>query len=174
MDYKLLIIQTIGFIGTFFYLISFQFKNNKTLFRAQFISYIFYSLHFFLLGAFTGGLSYLVCLTKSFCLSSNNKILHSKTICIILCIAQIIVGIITYQGLISILPIIANVAAIIAGYSGNARNIRLVGVFINSPLWIAHNLYVGSLAGVIDELITEISIIVSIYRYGFNKENGEK
>ena len=163
----------IGFIGTFFYFISFQFKNNKTLFRVQFISYIFYSLHFFLLGAFTGGLSYLVGLIKSFCLSSSNKKLHSKIMCIILCITQIAVGIITYQGLISILPIIANVAAIIAGYSGNARSIRLVGIFINSPLWIAHNLYVESWAGVIDELIAEASMIVSMIRYRFNKRNDD-
>lgn len=165
MDYKQIAIQLVGFVGTFFYLISFQFKNNKTLFRVQFIAYLFYSLHFFLLGAYTGSLSYIVELTKAFCLASDNKFLRSNKMCIILCVTQTIVGIITYEDLYSILPIIANLSVIIAGYSYNPKYIRLVGCLINSPLWIVHNVIVGSWAGVVDELITETSIVVSLVRY---------
>lgn len=162
-----LFVQIVGFIGTFFYFVSFQFKDTKKLFRVQFLSYIFYIIHFFLLKAYTGSLSYIVGLLKSFCLSSENGELHSKNTCVLLCILQVIIGIITYTDVISILPIIANVAAVIAGFSNNGAYIRFVGIFINSPLWIVYNVVVKSFAGVVDEILTEISMIVSVFRYGF-------
>ena len=40
-------------------------------------------------------------------------------------------------------------------------------MFINSPLWIVYDVATGSLAGVMDELVTEISMIVSILRFGW-------
>lgn len=40
-------------------------------------------------------------------------------------------------------------------------------MFINSPLWIVYDVTTGSLAGVMDELVTEISMIVSILRFGW-------
>ncbi len=40
-------------------------------------------------------------------------------------------------------------------------------MFINSPLWIVYDIIVGSRAGILDEIITECSVIVSILRYGW-------
>ena len=171
---KNLFIQLIGFIGTFFYFSSYQFKENKKLYRFQFISYIFYVLHFFLLGAITGAISYIINLISSYCLSSNNKKLHSNKMCIILCLSLIVVGCFTWNGIITLLPIIANIAAIIGGYTHNAKKIRFVGIFINSPLWIIHNAIVGSWSGVIDELICEGSMIISVIRYGWNNLDKEE
>jgi len=68
---------------------------------------------------------------------------------------------------VSLLPIIANIAATIGGYTYNARKIRVVGIFINSPLWIIYDILVGSWAGILDEVVTEASMIISIYRYGW-------
>ena len=64
-------------------------------------------------------------------------------------------------------PVAANIAATIGGYTHNARKIRLAGMFVNSPLWIIYDVIVGSWAGILDELVTECSMIVSILRYGW-------
>ena len=40
-------------------------------------------------------------------------------------------------------------------------------MFINSPLWIIYDILVGSWAGILDEIVTEFSMIVSILRYGW-------
>ncbi|MBO5568468.1 MAG: YgjV family protein, partial [Clostridia bacterium] len=37
----------------------------------------------------------------------------------------------------------------------------------NSPLWIVYDVIVGSWAGILDEVVTELSIIISIIRYGW-------
>ena len=40
-------------------------------------------------------------------------------------------------------------------------------MFVNSPLWIIYDVIIGSWAGILDEIVTEISMIVSIFRYGW-------
>ena len=73
----------------------------------------------------------------------------------------------TWSGWISMLLVMANIAATNAGYSNNARKIRLAGMLINSPLWIVYDLIVGSWAGILDEVVSELSMIISIIRYGW-------
>ena len=64
---------------------SYQCKNNKKLYRMQLVSYICYTMHLLLLGAITGGSSYMLNLVRSFCLSSDNEFLKSRKTCCILC-----------------------------------------------------------------------------------------
>ena len=45
--------------------------------------------------------------------------------------------------------------------------VTIAGIFINSPLWIVYNIIVGSWAGILDEIVTEASMLLSIYRYGW-------
>ena len=162
-----LIIQAIGFLGTIFYFLSYQCKANKNLFRVQFVSYLFYTVHLLFLGAVTGGISYILNLIRSFCLGRRNAFLKSKKMCVIICALQVLTLYFTWGGWISVLPVVANIASTIGGYTYNARKIRIVGMFINSPLWIVYNVIVGSWAGILDEVVSEISMIISIWRYGW-------
>ena len=150
-------IQLIGFLGTILFFVSFQCKNKKNMFKVQFLSYLFYTTHLFLLGAYTGGISYILNTVRSFCLSSNSKFAKSKEMCLIICLLQVMTLFFTWSGVISLLPIIANIAATIG-----------VAMFVNSPLWIIYDVIVGSWAGILDEVVTELSIIISIIRFGWN------
>ena len=167
-----LLIQAIGLIGTALFFLSFQCKSNKNLFRVQFLSYLFYTIHLILLGAITGGISYIINTFRSFCLGSKIEFARSKKMCVIICIMQLIALAITWSGWISLLPVAANIAATVGGYTHNARKIRIVGMFVNSPLWIIYDIIVGSWAGILDEVVSEISMIISIIRYGW-KNLGE-
>lgn len=164
---KYLLIQMVGLLGTVLYFISYQFKNNRSLFRMQFASYMCYTIHLILLGAITGGLSTLLNTVRSFCLGSKNRFLRSNIMCGILCSLQVAALVVSWAGWISLLPIVANIASTIGGYTNNARKIRAAGMFINSPLWIVYSLIVGSWAGVLDELVSEASMIISVIRYGW-------
>ena len=165
-------IQVIGLIGTALFFLSFQCKSNNNLFRVQFLSYLFYTIHLILLGAITGGISYIINTFRSFCLGSKIEFARSKKMCVIICIMQLIALAITWSGWISLLPVAANIAATVGGYTHNARKIRIVGMFVNSPLWIIYDIIVGSWAGILDEVVSEISMIISIIRYGW-KNLGE-
>ena len=160
-------VQGIGFLGTILFFLSYQFKSNKMLFRVQFVSYLCYTVHLLMLGAITGGISYILNTVRSFCLGSKHPFLKSKTMCWIICILQVFTLILTWDRWWSILPVAANIAATIGGYTRNPRKIRIAGMFINSPLWIVYDILVGSWAGILDEVVTEASMIISICRYGW-------
>ena len=40
-------------------------------------------------------------------------------------------------------------------------------MLINSPLWIIYDVIVGSWAGILDEVVSEASMVLSIIRYGW-------
>lgn len=161
------IIQLIGLIGTGLYLASYQFKKNRTLFIMQGGSYCFYFLHYYLLGATTAAYSIIINFIRSALLGSNNKWAKSKYACALLCALQLVVLKITWIGWISLLPCIANIASTIGGYTYNPQKIRSANMFVNSPLFIIYAVIVGSWAGVIDELISEASMIISVVRFGW-------
>lgn len=167
MTAKYILIQLIGLSGTMLFFFSYQCKSNRVLFRVQFASYLIYTLHLFLLGATTGAVSYVVNTLRSFCLGSKWKPARGEGMCAVLCLMQLCALAFTWSGWMSVLPVAANIASTIAGYTDNPRKIRAAAMFVNSPLWMLYNVLSGSLAGILDEIVTEISLIVSIARFGW-------
>ena len=167
MSTRYILIQAIGLVGTILFFFSFQCRSNRSLFRIQFLSYLFYTIHLLLLGAVTGGISYVINTVRSICLGSDWKFAKGKAMCVIICAAQVAALALTWSGWISLLPVTANIAATIGGYTHNPRKVRLASMLVNSPLWIIYDVIVGSWAGILDEIVTELSIIISIFRYGW-------
>lgn len=167
-------IQLIGVAGTLLFFLSYQCRSNRNLFRVQLLSYLFYTAHLLLLGALTGGVSYMINTLRSFCLGSRWKFAHSRAMCAIICAMQLAALALTWSGWISILPVAANIAATLGGYTHNPRKIRIAGMFVNSPLWIVYDLCVGSWAGLLDEAVTEGSMILSIVRFGWKNLDREE
>ncbi|MDO4475783.1 MAG: YgjV family protein [Lachnospiraceae bacterium] len=172
MEIPYLLIQVIGFTGTILFFLSFQCKRNRRLFQVQFLSYLFYTIHLLLLGATTGAVSYLINLLRSACLGSRWEFAKSRYMCGLLCLLQIAALCFTWAGPLSILPVAANIASTLGGYTNNARKIRLAGMLINSPLWILYDVAVGSWAGIMDEVVSELSMLISIWRYGWKGLDG--
>ncbi|MBO5557022.1 MAG: YgjV family protein [Oscillospiraceae bacterium] len=172
MTAKYLLIQGIGLLGTALFFASFQCKSNKRLFQIQFLSYLLYTVHLLLLGAVTGGASYIINMLRSACLGSRRPFAHRKEMCLLLCLLQLGALAFTWAGWISLLPVAANIAATIGGYTHNGRKIRLVGMLINSPLWIVYDVIVGSWAGILDEAVSETSMLISILRFGWKNLDG--
>ena len=167
MPMKFIFVQGIGILGTVLFFLSYQCKRNKNLFRVQFVSYLCYTAHLLMLGAVTGGISYILNTVRSFCLGSKYAVLKGNAACAVLCALQLVTLYFTWDGWWSVLPVAANIAATVGGYTHNPRKIRVVGMLVNSPLWIVYDIAVGSWAGVLDELVSEASMILSICRYGW-------
>lgn len=167
-------IQLIGVAGTLLFFLSYQCRSNRNLFRVQLLSNLFYTAHLLLLGALTGGVSYMINTLRSFCLGSRWKFAHSQGMCAIICAMQLAALALTWSGWISILPVAANIAATLGGYTHNPRKIRIAGMCINSPLWIVYDVCVGSWAGLLDEAVTEGSMILSIVRFGWKNLDREE
>lgn len=169
MTPQFILIQIIGLLGTALYFASFQCRENKMLFRVQLLSYVLYTVHMLLLGAITGGVSYMINGIRSFCLSGKWEFGKSKSMCAILCLLQAAALWLTWGGWISLLPVVANIASTIGGYTKNPKKIRIAGIFINSPLCIVYDVIVGSWAGILDEVLSEASMIISVIRFGWKE-----
>jgi len=174
MDTRQLLIQTIGFAGTVLFFFSYQCRENRRLFQVQLASYLLYTVHLLLLGAVTGGISYILNTLRSFCLGSRYEVLKGKAACGLICLLQLTALYFTWDSWHSLLPVAANIAATVGGYTRDGRKIRLVGMLINSPLWMIYNLLVGSWAGILDEIVSEASMLLSICRYGWKNLEGAK
>ena len=164
-----LAVQLVGLAGTVLILLSFQCRSNKRLFGVQLAAYLCYTAHMLLLGAVSGGLSYMINAVRSFCLGGKKRFLNSRGMCVILCVLQACVLAVSREGWLSLLPVAANIVSTVAGYTHNPRKVRLAALFINSPLWVVYDVFVGSWAGILDEAVTMGSVIVSGIRYGWKE-----
>ena len=159
--------QAVGFIAAAFVIISFQYKENKKLFMLQIISSAVFALQFFMLGAYTGMIMNILGVVRCTVLFARPaKISTSKVTLAILVVLFIAMGVITWSGILSLLPIIGMVLSMFAMWSGNGKVIRLAQLFIVSPCWLIYNAFAPSFAGVLVEALNMVSVIISIKRFG--------
>ena len=72
-------------------------------------------------------------------------------------------GILTWQGMKSILIIVAKVLSTVAYGNKNTTVVRTI-IFMTSASWLIYNYCVFSIAGVVCEALTLISLLIGIVR----------
>ena len=168
---KDLLIQMIGGIGYFLLALSFYKKEKKEILIMQVISYIFFTIHYYLLNAITGTMCNilgLISLVIIYYLSVKNK--NKKTIVLIMIPILLIISLLTYQNIFSIFPIIAVIISLLSFINDNENIIRFIGI-ISAIGWLIYAIVYHSYVAI----IFEISIIIStVIAYIKNKNNSGK
>ena len=95
---------------------------------------------------------------------------HTKVIFIFVNIIIIIMGLLTYENLYSLLPIIGVVLHTSAFWIDDEKNIRRVS-FLGSPFWLVYNFVSGAYGSCIGDILSMISIGISIVRYDIKRKN---
>ena len=169
-----LAIQAIGFVGVAFFIASYQIKSNKALFLCQLMGCIVFCIQFFIMGAYTGAVSLIINIVRNLLLLKIKdwKLVGSKVTMFVILAMLLAMTIYTWDGAISLLPLISVAATTIGYWTNNAQKIRL-SQFIGSPCVLLYDILIRSWGGVLNESITLISIIVSVIRFGW-KEMGEE
>lgn len=152
-------------------IISYYQKNRAKIIFLNVIYIILYSTHYFLLNAYTAGSLLLLCLFRSLYLYIKERTNKPKNIAmlIIFLILQIICAMFTWQGVISFLPLAATLLFTISLWNNNLTFYKVSGLIV-TLLYIANNICLKSVAGIISEVIT--LILISIATIEFFK--GEK
>lgn len=169
--------QAVGIIAAVISISSFQFKNNKMLFILRAISSILFALNYFLIGAFTAAIINAINIVCMLLMVYGER--HRYIAIPIGLSATYIVSVFfTYEGILSILLLVAQLACVISMWTADGLKIRLVQLFVASPIWLINNIIVFTIGGIVTEVFAIISVIVSIVRYGFKglrrKENTER
>ena len=161
--------QALGFIGAGLYVFSFQIRDVKKLFITQVIAAVFFTVHFVLLGAYTGAVqNSLAILRGILLLLRDKKWAKSKFTLAGLIACYVVSGIAMYSGVLSLLPVIAMIVSTIAMWTGDGFKIRVTQLAVTSPCWLIYNISVTSLAGILTESFNIVSVIISFIRYGKN------
>lgn len=170
-----LFVQGIGFVGVALYFVSFQVKSNRGLFFVQFLGCLMFTIQFAFLNALSGCFSLIIIMIRNLLLVAQSRYDWAKWRgwCWVLCIILVIIGYTTWNGPASLLPVIGVLASTIGYFTNNARNIRMSNLLVNSPCSLLYDIIVHSWGGVISESLGILSIVISIYRFGWKALDGD-
>lgn len=158
--------NTIGIFAIVIWVISIQNIDKKGILIYQIIANILYGLQYFLLGAYSAStmdfISGFRCLFFYLEEEKSNKI--SNYSIIFFTILIIILGIFTYNGIISILPILTSLIYMYSLWQNNLNVTRYLFV-IAAFVWLCYNINVGTHINIIGNSFEIISGIVSIIRF---------
>ena len=167
MELRYLVAQAVGFIAMAVIILSFQCKSSRKLFFVQLCGNAIYMVHFTLLGAYSGGGALLVSCLRNLVYSSNRPWAAWKGWPWVMVSCNLLLTVLTWKDWFSLFPLAVGVALAVSGWTRNGKTIRLANLFVVAPCWLIYDFYSGSLAGVLTDSFSMISVIVSVIRYGW-------
>ena len=165
-----IIAQIMGGLVLILTVISVHFKTKERVVLCFIFANIFCSIQYFLLGAITGGvisiLNTIRCLV--FYLYKKKNIKPSLTILLIFEIIAIISGIISWQNMWSIIPIVVTIVYTYGLWQDDMKVIRITTAIAGFG-WGIYNIVVMAYVGAIQSISQLISSIIAIFRNDKNK-----
>lgn len=155
--------QVFGIVALFILILSFQQNNTEKLFKLQIASCLTYSLEYLLLGGFSGALICFICAIRNLVFSKHKEqipVFWLYTFLIIMFVSSII----SYTGLVSLLPLLSALVYTIALWHKKLRIIRLAELLV-AFIYIIYNIYILAYTSVLSSIIELVTTIFAIYRF---------
>ena len=157
--------QIFGWLAALLTFISYQCKEHKKLIIIQTLSTLSVCISYLLLNAWSGMLLNIICILRNFIIYRKDiKIFSYSFWAYILAALMGIMGILSWQGSMSLLIVKALVINTLFIYSPNVQNLRK-SILLTSTMVLIYNVYYTVWGGVINELIAISSAIIGLYRY---------
>lgn len=157
--------QIIGFIVLGITVTSIQFKTKEKILICQIIANILVAIQYFLLNALTGGVVAVInvirCLVFYYYKKKDKK--PSVIFLSIFIVIAIVSGILTWQNVFSIIPIIATIVFTYGLWQDNVKITRICTA-ITAGNWTIYNVIVKAYAGALQSLAECISAIIAMIR----------
>lgn len=158
-----LVAQFIGFIALGLFILVFQVNKRPAMLKLSMWAAFTYAIHYFLLGAYTGSALSLVTAIRNYAYSKYGTAKYRSLLPVVFTIIFIAVGIVTWQGPLSFLPLCTSVAGAIA-YWQSPRVIRVVEL-LSTPLLLLYNVASHSYPGILIEILFFASTLIGVYRF---------
>lgn len=161
--------QIIGFGGTALTIVAYQQSKRKNILLCTVISAALFTVHFILLGAYTGAVMNFFAGLRSLVFMNNTKPWAKSKIWVgVFMVIYTVACIVTWEKWYSVLPLIAMLLTTVSNWLQSERKIRFL-TFPNSPCWLVYNILNNSVAGIITEIFVMSSLIIAIIRYDLIK-----
>lgn len=163
--------QIFGTCGFIISLIAYHRKTKKKILRNMVLSNILNLIHYLLLGAYSGCITKVLAIARdSFIIKKEKNPKLSKSIYLyIFILLYVLASIFTYKGILSLLPLLAAFIYFVYVWNGNEYKIKKVG-FLTNFLWLAYNIYILSVVGIITHIISTISTYIALINYKKEKQ----
>ena len=163
--------QIIGFIAMAIIVASYQQKSHKNILTFQMVSGLLFTVHYLLLGAYTGAVMNLLGAFRSLVYSNRSKKWASSVIWpICFSVAFLISGILTWDNVFSVFPLIAMLMSSVVLWIQQPKINRMLSL-PTSSFWLIYNIKTLSYPGIITEIFVLGSIIIGIFRLDIKKKN---
>jgi len=165
-DTNNLIAQGIGMVGLIFAIISFQNNKRNLILIFLGLAQMCFIVHFALLEVWPAFAVNIVAVVRtfSFLLRGRKRWMEKNTLMYVFIFLFCIAGALSWNGALSLLPVMAMTIETFGLWKKNPRLIRSI-VIIPRPLWITYNAIHHSYAGVLTELFVVGSLIAGIVRF---------
>ena len=165
-------VQFIGIVGIIAGLSAFQCNKHSHALALKMTEEGSFGIQYLLLGGYTGAVLNLVGIFRNLIftyLGKRDKQKELKYARIILGFLFAVLGLLSWEGYISILIIFAKVLSTLAYGTTNMKKMRMM-ISVTCVCWICYNIYIGSIAGVISDSCNLVSVIIGIIRYDIMKK----
>lgn len=156
--------QIFGFSAMAVGIIMYQFKKHRTIMVLMTLCSALWCLHYTSMWLFTPVAMNFLNVVRSYVCSLNKKWVHSKAVPIVFIAVSLVLTIVTWQGVWGILPFIASIFATIGGWQKNPQILRIMTIPV-CLCWVTFNLINRSWAGMTNDTLSLISLIVALTRY---------
>ena len=163
--------QIIGFVAMTIIVASYQQKSHKKILTLQMISGFLFTVHYLLLGAYTGAAMNLLGAFRSLVYSNRSQKWASSVLWPIgFSVSFLISGILTWENTFSIFPLIAMLMSSVVHWIEKPKINRIFSL-PTSTGWLIYNIKTLSYPGIITEIFVLTSIVIGIVRLDIKKKN---
>lgn len=165
--------QIFGILGMLVSILSFQCKRNSRVFLMLGASSVLFAISYVFLGSPLSAVCNIINIVRA--TFAMNEKCHTKWHWLIVSLLYVIGTYFTYDGWWSFVLLATQITGAYAMYFGDGTFLRKIQLFIISPVWFTTNIIAVdqiAVGGIICEVFTVISVIVSFVRYrktGFEK-----
>jgi len=158
--------QLIGFAAMGFGIYSYQMRRRINILIFQSLSNLFWVLQYLLLGTASAVVALALGILRNvvYMLRGVIRFADSVAVPVIFSVAFAVSGIFTYQNIFDILPTVGMILASLAFFCKKEQHIRLISLFVAAS-WLTFGIAAGSIASMVADSITLVSILVSLIRY---------
>ncbi len=167
-----LLIQGIGCIGFLMGAIALQCNKHSRVLTFKMIDEGLFGLQYLLLGGYTGAVLNIISVFRNLIFSylgKRGKEKELKQTRMVLAVLFALLGLVSWEGAISILIILAKVISTLAYGTTHLTKLRIM-MCMTSICWICYNMSVGSIMGGISDTINLLSAVVGLIRYDLIKK----
>lgn len=156
--------QLVGAVALVLSVSAFQINKRKQILGLMASANLFWAIHFYLLGAYTGSAMNGLAIFRNYLFIKYRNNYPGYKLPALFIIIFLIATVLTWQGPVSLLAFGGMATGTIAFWQKSPKMIRLISL-LAPPMWFLHNFIKESYPGMIIEVFVFCSILIAIYRY---------